>query len=312
MNFKRLASAIMAILLIAIPIYANGSTETTSPAEGNTYIDDLGREVVIESPERVSIMIGSFADVWCLAGGRESIVSAAEDTWTQFDLGLSDDVISIGSVRQPNLEKILASNPDLVIASSKTSADVALMDTFEKIGIPVLYFDVSTFEDYLNMLDICTDITGHKENYEKYGLALRDEIEAARAMQDGSQPRVLYVRASSSGVRVKNSEKSILGVMLKDLGCINIADSNSQLLENLSMETIIKEDPDWIFGVLQSSTPEKAQAALEKALLSNPAWEGLTAVKEGRFVMLPQDLYNMKPNARWAESYTKLARILYE
>ena len=47
----------MAILLIAIPIYANGSTETTLPAEGNTYIDDLGREVAIESPERVSIMI---------------------------------------------------------------------------------------------------------------------------------------------------------------------------------------------------------------------------------------------------------------
>lgn len=309
----RKAFAFLLTLLLALsPICGNGSSETDNTADGTTYIDDLGREVRVASSDRVSILIGSFADVWCLSGGKDNIVSAASDTWTQFDLGLSEDVINIGSVRAPNLEKILSSNPDLIIASSKTSADLALQETFEAMDIPVLYFDVSCFEDYLHMLDVCTDITGMKENYEKYGLALADEIEKARKMQDGSNPRVLYVRASTSGVRVKNSEKSILGVMLKDLGCINIADSNSQLLETLSMETIIKEDPDWIFGVLQSSTPEKAQAALEKALLSDPAWQGLTAVKEGRFVMLPQELYNMKPNARWAESYTKLARILYE
>ena len=307
------ASAILlALLIILSPVFGNGSTEAAIPATGNTYIDDLGREVTISKAERVSILIGSFADVWCLSGGKDSIVSAAGDTWTQFNLDLDEEVVDIGSVRKPNLEKILASNPDLVIASSKTEADLALMDTFEAMGIPVLYFDVSTFEDYLHMLDICTDITGGKDNYNRYGLALRDEIEKARAMQDGSHPRVLYVRASSSGVKVKNSERSVLGVMLKDLGCINIADSNTELLENLSMETIIKEDPDWIFGVIQSSTPEKAERALQKTLLSDPAWNGLTAVREGRFIMLPQDLYNMKPNARWAEAYTRLARILYE
>ena len=309
----RKAFALLLTLLLALsPILGNGSSETGKSANGTIYIDDLGREVSVSSAERVSILIGSFADVWCLSGGKDNIVSAASDTWTQFDLGLSEEVINIGSVRAPSLEKILSSDPDLIIASSNTSADLALMDTFEEMGIPVLYFEVSCFEDYLNMLDVCTDITGRKENYEKYGLALESEIEKARSMQDGTHPRVLYVRASSSGVRVKNSEKSILGVMLKDLGCINIADSNSQLLETLSMETIIKEDPDWIFGVLQSSTPEKAQAALEKALLSDPAWQSLTAVREGRFLMLPQELYNMKPNARWAESYTELARILYE
>ena len=99
--------------------------------------------------------------------------------------------------------------------------------------------------------------------------------------------------------------------MLHDLGCINIADSNTGLLENLSMETIIKEDPDFIFGVLQSSTPEKAQKALEKALTADPAWNQLTAVKNGRFIILDQRMYNMKPNALWAEAYTNLAEIIY-
>ena len=54
-----------------------------------------------------------------------------------------------------------------------------------------------------------------------------------------------------------------------------------------------------------------AQALLEATLLSNPAWEGLTAVREGRYHVMDQRLYNVKPNARWGEAYEKLADILY-
>ncbi|EJX01886.1 periplasmic binding protein [gut metagenome] len=110
---------------------------------------------------------------------------------------------------------------------------------------------------------------------------------------------------------MKNSEGSVLGEMLADLGCHNIADSEMSLLESLSMETILKEDPDYIFAVLQGSDTEKAQQSMQKALLSNPAWESLTAVKEGRFFIMDQTLYNLKPNARWGVAYEQLADILY-
>ena len=50
---------------------------------------------------------------------------------------------------------------------------------------------------------------------------------------------------------------------------------------------------------------------LEAELLSNPAWNGLTAVREGRYHIMDNRLYNLKPNARWGEAYEKLADILY-
>ena len=50
---------------------------------------------------------------------------------------------------------------------------------------------------------------------------------------------------------------------------------------------------------------------LEEALLSNPAWQTLTAVKEGRFHILDNRLYNLKPNERWGDAYEQLAQILY-
>ena len=63
--------------------------------------------------------------------------------------------------------------------------------------------------------------------------------------------------------------------------------------------------------VMQSANPQDAQETLESTLLSNPAWATLSAVKEGRYYVMEQNLYNLKPNARWGEAYEKLADILY-
>jgi len=34
-------------------------------------------------------------------------------------------------------------------------------------------------------------------------------------------------------------------------------------------------------------------------------------VKEGRYIVLPKDLFHYKPNNRWGESYQYLGEILY-
>ena len=161
------------------------------------------------------------------------------------------------------------------------------------------------------MLDICTQLTGNRENYATYGLNVQDEIDAAVARADGSAPTVLVIRATGVSCKVKGSEGNVLGEMLAGLGCVNVADSDAALLEDLSLEAIIKAEPDYIFAVLQGSDPTDAMATLESTLLTNPAWSQLKAVQDGRFHTLEHELYNLKPNARWGEAYEKLADILY-
>lgn len=317
---KRLC--LLLALLLALPACGAaeepaGSAEpagTIEPAAGErvAFTDDLGQEFELEPPQRAAAMIGSFADIWCLAGGRDTLIAAAGDAWTSFDLGLREDAADLGAVKEPNLEVLLAAEPDLILASVNTAADLELKDTFAQAGIPAAYFEVDCFDDYLRMLEVCSRLTGQPERYGTYGESVRAQVEAAAARQDGSAPRVLYVRASGSGCKAKGSEGSVLGEMLAGLGCVNIADGGG-LLENLSLEGIIAGDPDYIFAVLQASDAnvEKARASLEAALLSNPAWSSLRAVEEGRFFILDQKLYNLKPNARWGEAYEQLADILY-
>lgn len=286
----------------------------TPPAETpQTFTDDLGREISLDPPKRVAAMIGSFADIWCLAGGKDVLTAAAHDAWTSFDLNLGEDVTDIGAVKDPSLETLLASEPDLILASCNTAANRDLLDTFDQAGLRAAYFDVENFDDYLRMLKICTQLTNCPENYETYGAAVKEQVDAAVTRQDGTSPKVLYVRASGSSCKVKGSSGNVLGEMLADLGCVNIADSDESLLENLSLEAIIAADPDYIFVVLQGvgETVEKAQAILDETLLSNPAWKGLRAVQEDRFYILDHALYNLKPNARWGDSYEALADILY-
>ena len=325
----RAAAAALCLLLLAGcgaassgPASSAGgaSAAATAPADSGaacTFTDDLGREVTLEAaPRRVAALTGSYADIWCTAGGRDTLVASASDAWTDFDLGLGEEVANIGGAMGVSVEELLAAAPDLVLASTNIPSNQEMLPVLEMAGVDVAFFSVDTFEDYLRMLEVCTGLTGSPEAYQTYGEAVAEEIEAARAraaaaLEEQGPEKVLYIRAAASVVKPKGSSGTVLGEMLADLGCINIADQDQSLLEDLSMEAILAADPDKILIVLQGADPEPAKAQLEGEVLSNPAWQQLTAVREGRVYYMDKDLYHLKPNARWGEAYDHLVEILY-
>lgn len=279
------------------------------------FTDDLGREVRVERPERVAALLGSFAQVWQLAGGQ--VVATADDAWDDLKLELPDDAVNLGNTKSLNMELMIMAQPDFILASTNTRQNLEWRDALEAMGIPVAYFDVEDFEDYLRLLKICTDITGRSDLYELNGEAVRaqiDEVTArsqARVAERGA-PTVLCMVASAASVYAKNSQGNVLGAMLKRLGCDNIADSDAMLLENLSMEHILMTDPDYIFIVQRGDDAEGMRRYVEQTLMDNPAWSQLTSVREGRVYFMDKNLFNLKPNARWGEAYQILEDILEE
>lgn len=276
-----------------------------------SFTDALGRVVEVEkSPKKVAALLGSFADVWVLSGGE--LCAAAEDAWEDFGLSLNG-AVNIGGAHSPSLELLISSDPDFVIASASTASNIEMKDSLEAMGITVAYFDVDNFNDYLNMLDICTDITGRKDLYEQNGIAIKKQIDEIKTQYANSnipenERKILLLRAASSFVKAKSKSGTILGEMLADIGCINIADSDATLLDNLSVEAIIREEPYHIFVVTMGSDTDAAKKSIENLIKENPAWSTLEAVKSGRLHIMDKKLFNLKPNARWAESY----EILYE
>ena len=305
--------SIFLILSILLSGCASRPAAPEPDSSAVTFVDDLGRTITVKNPQRVACLLGSFAQVWQLAGGQ--VIATADDAWEDFGLNLPEDAVNLGGTKHLSLELLLAAQPDFILASTNTRQNVEFRETLEATGIPVAYFDVFDFEDYLRLLKICTDITGCGDRYETYGTAVEQEIQqviekSKLRLQTREAPRVLFVRASASAVHVKNSEGVILGPMLKNLGCVNIADSDATLLENLSIERILEADPDFIFVVQQGDDGEGTREYVRQFLQEHPAWAQLTAVKNGNVHFLEKALFGLKPNHRWGQAYGIVEEIL--
>ena len=312
--FKRILYAVLACSL-CVSLLCCRHDDTRMGGEAVTFTDALGRTVTVEKGTvRAAALLGSFADIWMLSGG--SLCAAANDAWADF--GLADnDVINLGGAHSPSAELLLSSAPSLVLASASTASNVALRTLLEHAGITVAYFRVDHFEDYLSMLDICTQITGRRDLYDTNGLQIKERIAAIReccaaADLPAEKRTVLLLRISSGKIKAKGSESTVLGRMLADMGCINIADGGDALLEDLSIEDVIRQQPYHIFAVAMGDDTEQAMTSLNLMIEEDPAWGTLDAVVNGRLHLLDKNLFHLKPNARWAIAYETLYQILTE
>lgn len=297
------------VLLLSAALLFGCEADTKEAGEVYTFTDSLNRTVEVESFEKTVVISGSLAEIWQLAGG--ALYGVTEDAYEGHNLTLTEEVKNYGNVQNPSMESMIADNVDFVILSGAIANHVKLEDMLESAGITAAYFDVEDFEQYLSMLKICTELTGRTDLYIENGENIRAKVEAAiQSTQGKDAPEILLMRALSTGMKAKGSD-SMTGRMLADLGCINIADSETSLLEELSLEAIVRADPDFIF-ITTIGDSEAGIAAYETELASNPAWQELTAVKNGEVHILPKELYHYKPNVRWNEAYETLAELLYE
>jgi len=315
---RRKILIILVLLMVIVAGCSNDKVDETAhvDSEGSkayySFTDSLGNSVMLqEKPQRVVSLVGSYAQTWMLAGGE--VIGVTDDVISEGRFEISEEISIVGTVKEPNVEEVLSLSPDFVLLSPDIENHLKIRQILEDAAIPHAYFKVEYFEDYLKMLDICTDITGNKDLYEEHGLKIKEEIDGILSrIEDAGldhKPTVLFVRAFSSGAKAKKDD-NLTCKMLEDLGTVNIASKYPSLLEELSIEEIIQEDPDYIFVTTMGST-EKAIEALRNGIEKNPAWNSLTAVKNDRYIILPKELFHYKPNAKWGESYRYLAEIIY-
>ena len=291
------------------------AAEATAPGPV-TFTDDMGNEVTVDNPQRVVACMGSFANAWELAGG--TLVGVSDDALTAAGWTIqSPDVATVGDFTAVNLEAIMALNPDFVIMTSGTggrggdSSQIDLRDALVGAGIPVAYFEVTTFDDYERLMRTFTDITGRADLYDQNVAKVAAAIDAVvGAVPAENPPTALLLTTFSGGTRVQSSGTQT-GAMLADLGVNNLADENKSLLKDFSLEAVIEMDPDFIFVIPMGHDTEAAMRNLEEATAANPAWGSLSAVQNGRYITLDPILYLSKPNAQWDAAYQGLFDNLY-
>ena len=278
-------------------------------SEGYTFTDATATQVTVSRrPQKVAVLFSSFAEVWTLAGGTVSVTvgESIERGFVPEGTALADS----GAGKTIDHELLLAAQPDFIIGSADIPAHADVRKLASQVGIPTALFRVDTFEDYLAMLKICTDLTGSSAAYEQYGTQVKARIDALMSRpQDGGTYLFIRTGSGASATKAKRAPDNFVCRMLDELGGHNIADDAPLLLDGLSPEEILLRDPDRIF--LTAMGDEAAAKAYAEDLFSQPGWRNLTAVKTKNYTFLPKDLFHYKPNDRWDEAYAMLARILY-
>lgn len=306
-------SIIIAVVIVVLLIFISGAVETNKPESSGeyfTFTDSEGEIVELShKPQKTAVLFSSLAECWIEAGG-EVYVTVGESV----ERGLvkeETELVDKGAGKTVDTEKLISLEPDFVICSADIASHRDVASALKKAKIPVAMLRMDTFEDYLTILRTLTKITGKTENYEQFGENAKSEIE--QIISGGKRennPKILFVRSGSSysSAKAKKADDNFAAKILEDLGCINIADKAETLLDNLSAEVILKENPQYIFVSVMGDY-DNSKAYMQE-LLAKKEYASLDAVKNGRVYFLPKELFQYKPCGRWAESYRYISSIL--
>ena len=306
-------SIIIAVVIVVLLIFISGAVETNKPESSGeyfTFTDSEGEIVELShKPQKTAVLFSSLAECWIEAGG-EVYVTVRESV----ERGLvkeETELVDKGAGKTVDTEKLISLEPDFVICSADIASHRDVASALKKAKIPVAMLRMDTFEDYLTILRTLTKITGKTENYEQFGENAKSEIE--KIISNGKRennPKILFVRSGSSysSAKAKKADDNFAAKILEDFGCINIADKAEVLLDNLSAEVILKENPQYIFVSVMGDY-DNSKAYMQE-LLAKKEYASLDAVKNGRVYFLPKELFQYKPCGRWAESYRYISSIL--
>lgn len=255
----------------------------------------------------------SVAEMWLLAGGE---VSATTDDG--LELEGAKNAVSVGGLTTASLEAIISVNPELVIMTLDIPLHKKIHASLRDFGIKTYIADVKSFADYEKVMSDFTALTGRKDLYDKNVVQIKKAIEKVvkKAVVPSADLSVAATPAPSATylfLRVSSTKNKVLkdhfgNEIFQNFGLKSIVSDDSPL-DEIGIEAIVNADPDYIFVVAQGDQ-KKADEAFYKAYKSNPAWAGLSAVKNDRVFMLPKELFNYKPNARWAEAYEIVGNLI--
>lgn len=278
-----------------------------SLASARSVTDDLGRTVQIpDAPKRVAAL-SPFLVESLYAVGVTPVARPSSATYP----AEATKVPEVGLSYTPNLERLAATNPDLVLVSGITQAQ--LIPAIEKLGFPVVAINSDNLNDVYKNLQRLGAWTGREAQARAAEKNVRVAVASARGAAPTRPLNVFTLIGSPKGFLGAKKE-SFTGSLITALGARNVAsgedDKRYRGFAPYSMERLLKADPDVIVLIKPTSNPTQAGNVL-KEFSADPLWKNLKAVKNGRVYELEPDVVLSSPGPRAALALKELAALLY-
>ncbi len=289
-------------LMMVAACGSSESTETTAPSDSVaasfpvTVAADNGEVTIPEKPEAI-VSLSAVATEMLFAIGAGAQVIAVDDQSNYPPEAPTTDLSGF----TPNLEALLALEPDLVVITFDPGDLIAGLDA---VGVPVLaYTAANTVDDVYRQIEALGAATGNGALATQVNEAIGEGLAEAVASADGSGEGVTYYHEIDSGLYTATSA-TFFGEIYGLFGMVNIADpadadGSAFGYPQLSSEFIVTEDPDIVF-LSNTAYGESAETASAR-----PGWDVMSAVRSGRIVELDSDVAS-----RWGPRIVEFAQAI--
>ncbi|MBI4001434.1 MAG: cobalamin-binding protein [Nitrospira defluvii] len=265
-----------------------------------TFIDDAGRKLyVAKAPMRVVSLAPSITEMLFALGLDEQIVGVTE--FCDFPAAAAAKP-KIGYAN-PNLESLIALRPDMIIAPREFHR-ANVLAKLDELKVPVFLLDASSLENIFSHIHQLGRIFDRSTIAHALTLAMRKQMaDISSRVESLPRTRVLYVLNSQPLITV--GPGSYIHQMIGLVGGINIASGASTPYPRLTMETVLKEDPEVLIFPMGSveTVPRSEQQEWRR-------WTTLTAVQQNRLREVSANALN-RPGPRVMEGLEELAKVIH-
>jgi len=246
--FARGANWFLVLLSISLILTA------CSPSLG-TFVDDLGRQVTIERiPQRIVSLAPSNTEILFALGLGDKVVGVTD--WCDYPPEALEKE-KVGSYDTPDIEKIVALNPDLVLVAYGTTMDV--INSLVGLGLTVFGIKSTDLDDVLNDIRTVGEITGKKAEANALTSEMESRIEAvtSETSELEERPRVFYI-VWHDPLWTAGSE-TFIHELIEKAGGVNIC-QNLTGYTTISIEEVVARNPEviitseWSFEWAQNET----------------------------------------------------------
>ena len=208
----------------------------------------------------VFIFIFITANAYC---EYERIISLAPSiTRSLYELGLEKNVKAItvycpkgttekeniGTLLEPNIEKIISLNPDLII-STKEGNNKSVIEKMQRLGCKIYVMDtVKNFEEICDNFKKLGAYVGKKETAESIIENVKKEMDIICAGIKNKKSEKIFWEIGAKPLFTAG-KKSFVNNYNKFLGTINIFDDIDMRYPNVNIESVIIKNPDIILLV---------------------------------------------------------------
>ena len=268
-------------------------------ATRRTVTDELNRTVaLIANPQRIISLAPNLTEMLFALGLGDRVVGVT--SYCDYPPAAKTKE-KVGDTLTPNLERIIALKPDLVIVTTSSQLE-KITRQLDQLQIPVYVTNPRSVSEVLASIQHLGDITGTTAQAEKLHDELTARINAVTArVSNQPKPKALFLVQDTPLLVAGND--TFLHDLVTLAGGVSIT-ADVKGYPQFSRETAIARAPEVIIDPGRPDNKTLADSVLRKDYATTPA------IKQNRIIHIDPDLTN-RPGPRLIEGLEQLARALH-